>query len=90
MERVATIAKQLLEAVAIALGGDWQGAHEVAQKYEQDQHACWLHAVVHRMEGDLSNASYWYARCGRTLRERLSTEDELREIAAALNGSETD
>jgi hypothetical protein len=85
---MSAIAKQLREAVAIALGGDWQGAHEVAQKYEQDEHACWLHAVVHRMEGDASNARYWYGRCGRTLRERLSTEDELREIAAALDGGE--
>jgi hypothetical protein len=85
---MSAIVKQLREAVAIALGGDWQGAHEIAQKYEQDEHACWLHAVVHRMEGDASNARYWYGRCGRTLRERLSTEDELREIAAALDGGE--
>ena len=83
---MSAIAKQLREAVAIALGGDWQGAHEIAQKHEQDEHACWLHAVVHRMEGDLANARYWYERCGRKLRERLSTEDELREIAAALEG----
>jgi hypothetical protein len=40
--------------------------------------------VVHRMEGDLDNARYWYRRCGRTLREGVSTEDELREIRAAL------
>jgi len=85
---MSAIAKQLRAAVTIALGGDWQGAHEIAQKYEQDEHASWLHAVVHRMEGDLSNARYWYARCGRTLREQLTTQDELREIAAALDGGE--
>jgi hypothetical protein len=36
------------------------------------------------MEGDLGNAGYWYARCGRAQRDELSTQDELREIQAAL------
>ena len=40
--------------------------------------------VVHRIEGDLSNARYWYGRCGRSLREQVSTDDELRELAATL------
>ena len=85
---MSAIAKQLRDAVAVALTGDWQGAHLVAQKYEQDANACWLHAVVHRMEGDLSNARYWYQRCGRRLREQVSTDDELREIARALERRE--
>jgi hypothetical protein len=68
-----------------ALGGDWQAAHLVAQDHEGEPLANWLHAVVHRMEGDLSNASYWYRRCGRTLREDVATEAELREIREALS-----
>ena len=68
-----------------ALGGDWQAAHLVAQDHEDEPLANWLHAVVHRMEGDLSNASYWYRRCNRPLREGVSTADELREIRAALS-----
>jgi hypothetical protein len=36
------------------------------------------------MEGDLGNARYWYRRCGRTLREDVSTAAELREIRARL------
>jgi len=36
------------------------------------------------MEGDLDNARYWYGRCGRTLREDVSTEAELQQIRAAL------
>jgi hypothetical protein len=75
---------QLRDAVAKALAGDWQSAHEVAQRHEDDLTACWLHAVVHRIEGDLENARYWYGRCRRQLREELSTQDELRQIAAAL------
>jgi hypothetical protein len=78
------VAAQLKGAVARALAGDWQAAHEVAQRHEDDETACWLHAVVHRIEGDVPNARYWYGRCRRRLREEVSTMDELQEIAAAL------
>ncbi len=77
---------ELRRAVALALGGDWQAAHLIAQKYEDDDVASWIHAVVHRMEGDLANAGYWYGRVRRPLREDLSTADELREIEALLAG----
>ena len=76
----------LLEAVDRALEGDWQAAHRIVQDHEADRVAAWIHAVVHRMEGDLGNARYWYARCGRTLREAVTVEVELLEIRAALLG----
>ena len=76
--------KKLREAVGLALEGDWQAAHAIVQAYEDDRDAAWIHAVVHRMEGDLDNARYWYGRCRRSLREDVSTEAELREIEAAL------
>jgi dTDP-4-amino-4,6-dideoxygalactose transaminase len=73
------------EAVERALAGDWEAAHVLVQEpSETDATAAWIHAVVHRMEGDLGNARYWYRRCGRTLRENVSTEAELREIRARL------
>lgn len=75
---------ELRQAVDVALTGDWQSAHLIAQKYEDDDVAGWIHAVVHRMEGDLANAGYWYRRVGRKLREDLSTAEELREIQVAL------
>ena len=74
----------LTAAVDLALQGDWQGAHLVAQDHEGDEFANWLHAVAHRMEGDLANARYWYGRCGRRLREDVPVEAELRELRAAL------
>ena len=77
---------ELRRAVAVALTGDWQAAHLIAQKYEDDDVAGWIHAVVHRMEGDLANAGYWYRRVGRSLRENVSTADELREIEVLLAG----
>ena len=75
---------RLLAAVDHALGGDWQSAHVIAQDHEGDGVADWIHAVVHRMEGDRENASYWYRQCGRPLRDEVSTDAELREIRAAL------
>lgn len=85
-DRPAALRKKLLEAVALARGGDWPAAHLIAQDHEEDEVANWIHAVVHRMEGDLGNASYWYRRCGRRLRESISTAAELIEIGEALGG----
>lgn len=80
----ATLTTKLLRAVDLALKGDWQAAHLIAQDHEGDEMANWIHAVVHRMEGDLDNARYWYDRCHRKLREATSVDAELREIRAAL------
>lgn len=74
----------LLDAVRKALAGDWQAAHLIVQQHEGDSTAAWIHAVVHRMEGDVENARYWYRRCERELRETVSADQELREIEASL------
>ena len=44
--------------------GDWDRAHEVAQDVS-GRDGAWVHAYLHRKEGDLGNASYWYARAGQ-------------------------
>jgi hypothetical protein len=75
---------RLAEAVDHALSGKWSEAHEIVQQDEQDELSCWIHAVLHRQEGDIPNARYWYARCGRRLRKGVTPGDELREIDAAL------
>ena len=75
---------RLREAVERALDGDWQAAHGIVQEHDADELAAWIHAVVHRMEGDTANARYWYRRCGRELREGVSTRAELQEIQTAL------
>ena len=85
-DRTPELRQRLIDAVALALTGDWQGAHLVAQDHDEDPIANWLHAVVHRMEGDEGNARYWYRRCRRELRPNLPTDEELREIQAALAG----
>lgn len=44
--------------------GDWAKAHEVAQEHEHDKACAWVHAYLHRVEGDLANAGYWYRQAG--------------------------
>jgi len=44
--------------------GDWTRAHQCAQQLE-DSEAAWVHAYLHRKEGDASNAAYWYRRAGK-------------------------
>jgi hypothetical protein len=63
--------------------GDWQSAHEIVQDHEEDSVANWIHALVHRMEGDLDNARYWYGRCNRQLAQ-LAPAAEVQQIRAAL------
>ena len=62
--------------------GDWEQAHNIAQDIENNT-GSWIHAYLHRKEGDRSNAAYWYARAGKSM--PFSTlEEEWEHIAAAL------
>lgn len=45
--------------------GNWDRAHDCAQADEADPRAAWAHAYLHRKEGDLGNAAYWYRRAAR-------------------------
>lgn len=62
--------------------GDWTKAHECAQQSEASEHA-WVHAYLHRKEGDSDNASYWYRRAGRK-EFSGSLDEERKEIVQAL------
>ena len=54
--------------------GDWTRAHESAQQ-DEGPAGSWVHAYLHRKEGDVSNAGYWYGRAGKPVsRESLDTE----------------
>lgn len=57
--------EDLLQAVELALAGDWNVAHQLVQQHEDDATAAWIHAVLHKIEGDLGNARYWYRRAGQ-------------------------
>ena len=62
--------------------GEWDAAHDLAQADEGGP-GDWVHAYLHRKEGDAGNAAYWYARARRPVC-RLSLDEEWAEIAAAL------
>lgn len=64
--------------------GDWDMAHRLAQDIDGVEGA-WVHAYLHRKEGDAANAAYWYRRAGRPV-SRLSLDEEWEEISAALLG----
>ena len=71
-----------LAALWWAAKDDWDRAHKIVQD-EADADAAWVHAYLHRVEGDLSNAGYWYRQAGRPVaRDSLQTEWE--RIASAL------
>ena len=53
-----------LRALWFATKGDWDRAHACAQEGEGDRGCDLVHAHLHRAEGDLSNAGYWYRRAG--------------------------
>jgi hypothetical protein len=61
---------------------DWEAAHRIVMEQE-DNDCAWVHAHLHRVEGDLDNARYWYRRAGRP-EASSALEDEWNAIAQAL------
>jgi len=72
----------LLEAMWYDAHGDWSKAHEIAQDIETPQGA-WVHAFLHRKEGDTSNAEYWYRRAGKSFPPN-TLQEEFIEIVSFL------
>ena len=62
--------------------GDWGKAHECAQSQE-DRQGDWVHAYLHRKEGDLANAGYWYRRAKKPV-HKGTLDQEWEEIVSAL------
>jgi hypothetical protein len=62
--------------------GDWDRAHKIAQDIAGAEGA-WVHAYLHRREGDESNAAYWYRQAGKPVM-RGSLDEEWRAMAKAL------
>ena len=62
--------------------GDWDRGHRIVQEISGSA-AAWVHAYLHRKEGDAWNADYWYARANRR-RPSVSLEAEWRSIVSEL------
>jgi hypothetical protein len=78
-------AEELIRAVDLAIAGDWEKAHALAQQHEGDATADWLHAVLHKIEGDEQNSRYWYRRTPHKLEEFADPEAELAAIRESLS-----
>ena len=62
--------------------GNWQHAHSLIDSLD-DKNSCWVHAYLHRKEGDISNANYWYGRAQKQ-RPPNSLQEEWNTIAMSL------
>ena len=74
----------VLQALWHDARGDWERAHECAQE-DHGRDGSWVHAYLHRKEGDLGNAGYWYSRAGRPVPEKgVTLEAEWDAMAREL------
>ncbi len=64
------------------MSGDWNTAHNLVQR-QREKDGYWVHAYLHRIEGDDANAGHWYERAGQPF-PTASSADEWAQIAAAL------
>lgn len=62
--------------------GNWEKAHQTIQDITSKE-ASWIHAYLHRKEGDAWNADYWYSKAGRK-RPSISLDEEWQQLAEAL------
>ncbi|MGC1516395.1 MAG: hypothetical protein WA810_12530 [Maribacter sp.] len=67
-----------LKSIWFDAKGDWEASHNIAQEMH-DTLGSWLHAYLHRKEGDKFNAGYWYHQAGRTYPE-ISLEEERKAL----------
>jgi len=70
-----------LEALWHLRNGDWDRAHAIVQAHEDDTSYAVIHAHLHRVEGDLANAGYWYRRAGRKTAD-AALEEEWKALVA--------
>ena len=71
-----------IKALWYDANGNWDEAHKLIQDIN-DANASWIHAYLHRKEGDISNADYWYSKAGKT-RPSVSLDMEWEQIADEL------
>ena len=72
-----------LQALWWVRHGDWNRAHECVQQREGDRDCDWVHAHLHRQEGDMSNAGGWYRRAEQPV-SSLSLQDEWTLLATEM------
>ena len=73
---------ETLKALWYDGNGDWEAAHNIAQDITSLD-GNWIHAYLHRKEGDKWNAGYWYRRADREF-PRIGLEEEFKQLVEAL------
>jgi hypothetical protein len=68
------------QALQLIQNDDWDAAHRLIQDYS-DTLSCQIHGYLHRIEGDLANAGYWYRHAGLAMPEN-SLDEELKRLFA--------
>lgn len=71
-----------IQALELSKNGDWEGAHELVQS-DSDELSSLIHGYLHREEGDLGNAAYWYRRAGQSMPDNTLAQEweRLRQLA---------
>jgi hypothetical protein len=75
---------EALKALWFDAKGDWESSHNIAQDMHNEL-GSWMHAYLHRKEGDRFNAGYWYRQAGKSY-PKMSLEAELQEMVAFVLG----
>ena len=77
------MADRLLKAIQFALDGQWDQSHQIVQEINTN-HSNWIHAVLHKIEGDESNSRYWYAQTDHDFLDFDDPNQELKAIQSEL------
>lgn len=79
---------EVIKAVELIKADQWDAAHEMAQAHS-DPIANWLHAILHKIEGDVTNSHYWYSRTrGKQYNDFPLMDDELNAVLVANNANQ--
>jgi hypothetical protein len=76
----------LNDAIDAALASNWALAHDIVKDYD-DPLACWIHAVLHKIEGEAGNSRYWYAQTTHEYADFADPRMELLAIKAAIEAA---
>lgn len=79
-------AESLRRAADLLADGDWEAAHTIVQD-DPSKLAAWMHGIVHLLEGDTSNARYWYRQAGRRFPDGGDVRAEIDAARAAAKGA---
>jgi hypothetical protein len=74
----------LRRAADLLAAGDWEGAHAIVQD-DPSPLAAWMHGIVHLLEGDVSNARYWYGCAGRAFPGEGAVREEIDAVRAVVD-----